>query len=131
MYEWMKKGKYRVVGPGNNYIPRIHVEDCAEAYIRILEKMPIGESFIIADDEPCTVREFVDLMANCMDVQKPKSIPRLLARIFLGKTLYDTVMMNCRVSNVKAKNQLNWEPKFPTYRDGLPPTIKELNMKRK
>ena len=98
MYEWMKKGKYRVVGSGDNFIPRIHVEDCAEAYIRVLEKMPTGERFIIADDGPCTAREFADCMAENMKVPKPKSVPGFVIRVVLGKLLYETITMNCRVS---------------------------------
>jgi nucleoside-diphosphate-sugar epimerase len=126
MYEWMKKGKYRVVGSGNNHVPRIHVEDCAEAYIHALEKMPIGERFIIADDGPCTLREFADCMAKNMKVPKPRSIPGFIIRVALGKLLYETITMNCRVSNAKAKEQLGWQPKYPTYREGLPATIREL-----
>jgi nucleoside-diphosphate-sugar epimerase len=94
MYEWMKKGKYRIVGSGDNYIPRIHVDDCAEAYVHVLEKIPTGERFII--------------------------------RTVLGKLLYETITMNCRVSNANAKKHLDWHLKYPTYRDGLPPTIKKL-----
>ncbi len=126
MYEWMKKGKYRVVGSGGNYIPRIHVEDCAEAYVRALEKMPIGERFIIADDGPCTTREFADCMAENMNVPKPRSVPGFVIRVVLGKLLYETITMNCRVSNAKAKKQLGWQLKYPTYKEGLPPTIQEL-----
>ena len=126
MYEWMKKGKYRVVGPGDNYIPRIHVEDCAEAYVRVLEKMPIGERFIIADDGPCTVREFGDFMADCMKVPKPKPAPGFIIRAVLGKLMYETVTMNCRVSNAKAKKFLDWEPKYSTYSEGIPATIRNL-----
>jgi len=126
MYEWMKKGKYRVVGSGDNYIPRIHVEDCAEAYVRVLEKMPIGERFIIADDGPCTAREFADCMADNMNVPKPKSVPGFVIRAVLGKLMYETITMNCRVSNTKAKKHLDWQLKFPTYRDGLPAAIQKL-----
>jgi nucleoside-diphosphate-sugar epimerase len=126
MYDWMKKGKYRVVGAGDNYIPRIHVEDCAEAYVRSLEKMPVGERFIIADDGPCTVREFADGMAENMNVPKPKSVPGFVIRAALGKMLYETITMNCRVSNAKAKEQLEWQLKYLTYREGLPVTIQNL-----
>jgi nucleoside-diphosphate-sugar epimerase len=126
MYEWMKKGKYRVVGSGDNYIPRIHVEDCAAAYVRVLEKMPLGERFILADDGPCTTREFADCMAENMNVPRPKSVPGFVIRCFVGKLLYETVTMNCRVSNAKAKKRLGWHLKYPTYREGLPATIKKL-----
>ena len=126
MYERMKKGKYRVVGSGENHIPRIHVKDCAEAYVCALEKMPVGERFIIADDGPCTAREFMDYMAKNMKVPRPKSVPGFVIRIVLGKLLYETITMNCRVSNAKAKKQLGWQLRYPTFKEGLPATIKEL-----
>lgn len=126
IYEWMKKGKYRFVGSGDNYIPRIHVEDCAQAYVLALEKMPIRERFIVADDGPCTMREFADFMADCMKVPKPKSVPGFVIRAALGKLMYETITMNCRVSNAKAKKQLEWKLKYPTYREGLPAAIQEL-----
>jgi len=126
MYVWMKKGKYRVVGSGDNYIPRIHVEDCAEAYVRVLEKMQTGEKFIIADDDPCTTREFADCMAEHMGVPKPKSVPGFVIRVVLGKLMYETITMNCRVSNAKAKKTLDWQLKYPTYREGLPASVKKL-----
>jgi len=126
MYEWMKNGKYRIIGSGKNYIPRIYVEDCAGAYIKALERMPLGEKFIIADDEPCTQREFANLMADCMNVPRPKSVPAFVIRIVMGKLIYQTVTMNCRVKNAKAKEYLDWKLKYPTYREGLPATIKEI-----
>ena len=131
MYEWMKKGKYRIVGSGDNYIPRIHVEDCAEAYVRVLEKMPVGERFVIADDGPCTVREFADFMADQMNVPKPKSVPKVIIRAVLGKLMVETITMNCRVSNAKAKNQLGWKLDYPTYKEGLSATMKMLEDQKK
>ena len=126
MYEWMKKGKFRVIGSGDNCIPRIHVEDCAEAYVLVIEEMPLGEKFIIADDWHCTVREFSDLMAENMDIARPKSVPRFLIRLVLGKLMYETVTMNCRVSNIHAKKLLGWNLKYPTCREGLPAAIIEI-----
>jgi len=126
MYEWMKKGRYRVIGSGKNYIPRIHVRDCAQAYVQALKKMPVGEKFIIADDGPCTQREFSDFMADCMNVPRPKSVPGFIVRTVMGKLIYETVTMSCRVSNAKVKENLGWKPKFPTYREGLPATIGEI-----
>lgn len=126
MYEWMNKGRYRVIGSGMNYIPRIFVEDCAEAYVQVLEKMPLGERFVIADDGPCTAREFSDFMADCMNVPRPKSVPGFIIRIVMGKLIYETVTMNCRVSNAKAKKHLDWKLRYPTYREGLPAAIKEI-----
>ena len=126
MYEWIKTGQYRIIGSGNNCIPRIHVDDCAQAYVHVLEKMPVGEKFIIADDGPCTLKEFTYFMADCMDVPHPKTAPGLLVRLVMGKMLYETITMNCRVSNEKAKNELGWKLNYPTYREGIPAAIEEI-----
>ncbi|MFA9454021.1 MAG: NAD-dependent epimerase/dehydratase family protein [Candidatus Aminicenantaceae bacterium] len=126
MYEWMKKGRFRIAGKGDNIIPRIHVEDLADAYVKAVEKRPCGERFILADDTPCTMREFTEYMAECMQIPTPKSIPRQLMRIIIGRLLVETITMNCRVSNAKAKRVLEWQPEYPSYRDGLKRTMGEL-----
>ena len=55
-----------------------------------------------------------------------KSVPGFIIRIVLGNLLYQTVTMNCRVSNAKAKKYLDWRPEYPTYREGLPVTVRKL-----
>ena len=44
----------------------------------------------------------------------------------MGKMIYETVTMNCRVSNAKAKDLLDWTPEYPSYQQGLPAAIKEI-----
>jgi len=88
--------------------------------------MPIGERFIIADDGPCTQRDFADLMADYMNVPRPKSIPSFMVRIVMGRFIYETVTMNCRVNNAKTKRDLGWKLKYPTCREGLPVAIREI-----
>jgi len=127
MYKMLKSGKFGVVGKGENRIPRIHVEDCAEAYALTIDNLPINESFIIADDTPCTMREFMDYMASCAGMSKPRSIPRLLARLVMGKLLIETMGIDCVVSNTKLKEMLGWELKYPSYREGLPSAIEAID----
>ena len=126
MYHWIKRGKYRVPGTGRNMIPRVHVHDAAQGYMKALEHLPLGERFILADDTPCTVKEFADCMAQCMGVPKPKSVPGLFIRLVIGRYPYDTLMMNCSVTNEKAKGHLGWMPKYASYKQGIPATIEAL-----
>jgi nucleoside-diphosphate-sugar epimerase len=126
MYCRLKSGKFGIVGKGDNRIPRIHVEDCAEAYALAIEKMPIYESFILADDTPCTMREFTEFMASCVGMSKPRTIPKVLARLVMGKLLLETMDMDCIVSNNKMKQVLGVELKYPSYREGLPVVIDAL-----
>lgn len=126
MYDWMNRGRYRIVGRGDNTIPRIYVEDLADAYVKTVEELPCGERFILADDTPCTVYDFTKYMAECMHIPMPKSIPKWLMRAIIGKLPLETITMNCRVSNAKAKRLLAWQPKYPSYREGLKRTMEQM-----
>jgi nucleoside-diphosphate-sugar epimerase len=126
MYEMMKNGRSGVFGKGDNHIPRVHVDDCAQAYVLAVEKQPVGESFIIADDTQCTMREFTERMAECMGLPKPRTAPMLIARIALGGLLLGMLQMDCVVTNEKAKRELGWELKYPSYQEGLKATIDDL-----
>jgi len=119
MYEMLEAGKFRIIGNGENYIPNIHAEDIAEAIIKVIEKMPVGERFILADDEPVTQKEFAFYMADIMNIKRPKRIPGFIVKFILGSDMYEIIKMNCKVSNSKAKKYLNWKLKYPSYKEGL------------
>ena len=127
MYEMMKNGRSGVFGRGDNHIPRVHVDDCAQAFVLAIEKQPVGESFIIADDTPCTTREFTERMAECMGLPKPRTVPIFMARIILGGLLLSIMQMDCVVTNEKAKRELGWELEYPSYQEGLKATIENLS----
>lgn len=126
MYRRLKSGRFGIVGKGDNHIPRIHVEDCAEAFALAVEKLPVGETYILADSTPCTTREFTEFMAECMGRPVPRTIPRFLARLMLGKLLVETMEMNCLVANAKAKRELGWTLRYPSFREGLVATVRAI-----
>jgi nucleoside-diphosphate-sugar epimerase len=125
-YEMMAKGRSKIIGNGENFIPNIHANDAAAAIVKAIEKMPVGEKFIIADDTPVTQRDFTIAMAELMDQKRPGHIPGFVIRLVLGKDFYEIVRMNCRVTNAKAKKTLDWRPEFPSYKNGLAETIREM-----
>ncbi len=129
IYEMMKKGRFRIVGQGNNYIPNIHADDAAEAIIKAIEKMPVGEKFIIADDCPVTQKDFTLYMADLMKIKRPGRIPGFVVRTVIGKDFYEIIKMNCIVSNEKAKSLLGWDLKYPSYIEGLEAAISEMEEK--
>ncbi|MHA2360476.1 MAG: NAD-dependent epimerase/dehydratase family protein [Candidatus Thorarchaeota archaeon] len=126
IYRRMKSGRFGIIGNGENRIPRVHVEDCAEVFALAVNNLPVGESFIVADDTPCTMREFTEFMGECMGITKIRTIPKMIARLVLGGRLIETLNMDCVVTNAKAKSELGWNLKYPSYRDGLPPTISAI-----
>lgn len=127
VYDRVRDGSYMVVGEGDNYQPLVHVKDCAAAYVNVIERMPLGERFIIADDRACTMRDMADTLSHYMGREEmPPAIGPAKARMAMGRILYESVTTNCVVSNAKAKQYLGWELEYPTYIKGLPATIKEI-----
>ena len=126
MYNMMEKGRSKIIGRGNNYIPNIHASDAANAIIKAIERMPTGEKFIIADDTPVTQKDFTIYMAELMNKKRPGKIPGFIIKLILGKDFYEIVQMNCTVSNEKAKRILGWHLEYPSYREGLQVTIKDM-----
>jgi len=130
IYDMYNKNKGKIIGKGDNYIPNIHAEDAAEAIIIAIEKLPFGEKFIIADDTPVTQKDFNIFMAEFMNKKPPKHIPAFIIRLVLGKDFMEIVKMNCKITNEKAKNILEWKPKYPSYIDGLKVTLEEMKTKK-
>ncbi len=130
MYDMMAKGRSKIIGAGDNFIPNIHAGDAAAAIIQAVEKMPVGEKFIIADDTPVTQKDFTLYMAALMNKKRPGHIPGFIISWVLGKDFYEIVRMNCHVSNAKAKKMLDWHPQYPSYQDGLAATIREMQTKK-
>lgn len=126
MYNMMEKGRSMIIGKGDNCIPNIHASDAASAIVKAIEKLPIGEKFIIADDTAVTQKDFTIYMAELMNKKRPGHVPGVIIRLVLGKDFYEIVSMNCKVSNSKAKKLLDWKPQYPSYKEGLAMTIKEV-----
>jgi len=127
MFEMMKKGHSKIIGNGDNFIPNVHASDVASAIVLAIEKKPIGEKFIIADDTPVTQKDFTLYMAKLMNKKRPGKIPGFIIKLVLGNDFYEIIRMNCKVSNEKAKRVLSWQPEYPSYKKGLEDTIKEMS----
>ncbi|MGC1389956.1 MAG: NAD(P)-dependent oxidoreductase [Bacteroidales bacterium] len=126
MYNMTEKGRNNVIGKGDNFIPNVYAGDAASAIILALEKLPVGEKIIIADDTPVTQKEYSIYMSELMHRKRPGHIPTFLIKFILGNDFYEVIRMNCKVSNLKAKKILNWQPQFPSCKEGLEATILEI-----
>ncbi len=121
------KGKLRYVGDGQNYWPTIHMDDLTNAFVKVIDNPPIGETLIISDDNPLRMREFSELLMKQFGHQKVKSAPKWIVFLFAGKALGKLLVSSYRVRNHKAKKLLDWKPAFPTFRESLIQVIKEYN----
>ena len=73
----------------------------------------------VVDDEPARVAEWLPAVAEQLGAKKPRRVPRFVGRLFAGEA---GVMMMTEIrgaSNAKAKRELGWQPKHPSWRQGL------------
>jgi 2-alkyl-3-oxoalkanoate reductase len=119
LLEPIRKRQFPIVGDGGGMSSFIHLYDAAAATVLALEHEGPGSIYNIVDDEPAPVREWLPFLASVLGAKPPRHVPVWLARFFAGDA---GVMMGTEArgaSNTKAKRELGWTPRYPTWRQGF------------
>jgi nucleoside-diphosphate-sugar epimerase len=115
----MRKRMFPVIGSGAGIVSSTHIDDAAGGTLAALERGRRGEVYQIVDDEPAPTREFIPAIAEALGAPKPLHIPAWLGRLLAGDVAV-TMMTEARgSSNAKAKRELQWQPIWPSWRDGF------------
>jgi nucleoside-diphosphate-sugar epimerase len=116
--ELIRKRRYPVVGDGGGVWSFLHIEDAADATVAAVERGRRG-IYNIVDDEPAPVSEWLPAAADAVGAKPPRHVPRWVGRLVAGEAA--TVMMTeiRGASNAKAKRELGWEPRHPSWREGF------------
>ncbi|HEU5065280.1 MAG TPA: NAD(P)-dependent oxidoreductase, partial [Gaiellaceae bacterium] len=121
MRDAVRGRKVPIVGEGNGVWSLVHVADAAAATVLALERGASGV-YNVADDEPAPVREVLPVMAEALGAPPPRKVPAWLAKLFAGE-IGVIVMTQIRgISNRKAKQELGWTLRYPSWRQGFPAT---------
>jgi nucleoside-diphosphate-sugar epimerase len=117
-FELVRKRRMPVIGSGAGIWSFIHIEDAADATVAAIDLGRPG-IYNIVDDEPAPVAAWLPAAAAAMDARPPRHLPRWLGRLIAGEGF--TVMMTevRGASNAKAKRELGWTPRHPTWREGF------------
>jgi len=118
LIEPVRKRQFPLVGDGGGFMSWIHLDDAAAAAVLALEHD--GPAiYNIVDDEPAPAREWLPVLADALGAKPPRRVPVWLARVFAGEP---GVVMGTEArgaSNSKAKRELGWEPRYPSWREGF------------
>jgi len=114
----IRKRQFPVVGDGAGIWSFIHVDDAAAATAVAVERGERGV-YNVVDDDPAPVRDWMPELARTLGAKPPRHVPRWLGRLLAGEAA--TIMMTevRGASNEKAKDQLGWEPRYATWRQGF------------
>ena len=125
LIEPVRRRLYPIIGDGGGITSWIHLEDAASATVLALEHD--GPAiYNIVDDEPAPLREWLPVFAQALGAKPPRHFPTWLARLFAGEAAVVMGTDARGASNAKAKRELAWTPRYPSWREGFPAVYSAL-----
>ena len=114
----VRRRLFPLVGGGTGYFSWVHLDDAASATVLAVEQRATGV-FNIVDDEPAPVSEWLPYLAECAGAKPPRRLPQWLARLLAGEMVVGMMTEGRGFSNAKAKRELGWQPRYPSWRQGF------------
>jgi nucleoside-diphosphate-sugar epimerase len=118
LVEPVRKRQFPVVGSGAGHCSWIHLDDAATATVLAVEQHAKGV-FAIVDDEPAPASQWLPFLAECAGAKRPMRVPAWLARPLAGDVAVIVMTEGRGFSNAKAKRELGWELRYPSWRLGF------------
>jgi nucleoside-diphosphate-sugar epimerase len=112
------KRRMPIVGKGTGIFSFIHVEDAASATVAAVERGEPGV-YNVVDDEPAPLSEWVPIFAQAVGAKRPRRVPVWLARLVAGSAVVGMATQQRGAANAKAKRELGWQPRYPSWREGF------------
>jgi nucleoside-diphosphate-sugar epimerase len=117
LVELVRKRRFPLVGGGTGYFNWVHLDDAANATVLAVEQQAKGV-FNIVDDEPARVRDWLPYLAESAGARRPMRLPKWVGQLLAGEMV--KIMTDGRAfSNAKAKRELGWELRYPSWRQGF------------
>jgi nucleoside-diphosphate-sugar epimerase len=116
--QMLRKRRLPVVGSGAGIWSLIHIEDAAAATVAAIERGAPGV-YNVVDDEPVPVSVVLPELAKAIGAKPPRHLPRWLGRLIAGEAAVIMMTEVRGASNEKAKRELGWELRYPSWRLGI------------
>jgi nucleoside-diphosphate-sugar epimerase len=116
--ELVRRRRFPIVGGGGGIWSFVHLDDAAAATALALERGAPGV-YNVVDDDPAPVREWLPALAAAIGAPPPRRVPRWLARLAAGESGVVLMTESRGASNAKARRELGWTPRYPSWREGF------------
>jgi nucleoside-diphosphate-sugar epimerase len=125
--EMIRRRRFPIVGRGTGVWSFVHIDDVAAATLAAIEHGAPG-IYNVVDDEPAPVSEWLPYLATVAGAKPPLRVPVWVCRLALGE--FGVAMMTDvrGASNAKAKRELNWQPIYPSWRQGFPAAVRSATV---
>ena len=123
--EPVRKRRFPIVGNGDGVWSFVHLDDAAAATVLALERGEPGV-YNVVDDDPAPVREWLPVLAEAIGAKPPRHVPTWLARALAGEAGVALMTEVRGASSEKAKRELGWTLRYPSWRQGFPEAYRSL-----
>ncbi len=114
----VRRRQLPVIGNGDGVSSFIHLDDAAAATVLALSHDQPG-IYNIVDDEPAPMRDWLPALASALGAGPPRRVPLWLAGLIAGKGALMMSVESRGASNARAKRDLGWTLRYPTWRQGF------------
>jgi nucleoside-diphosphate-sugar epimerase len=118
LVEMVRERKFPIVGSGAGVWSFTHIDDAASATVAAIKDGSPGV-YNIVDADPAPVSQWLPYLAWAVGARAPRRIPEWLARVAGGEVAVSLMTRIRGSSNAKAKQELGWQPAWPSWRRGL------------
>jgi 2-alkyl-3-oxoalkanoate reductase len=115
----VRKRMMPVIGGGTGVWSFCHADDAVTATAAAVTRGAPG-IYNVVDDNPAPVAEWLPFLARCLGAKPPLRVPAWLGRLLGGEAAVVMMTESRGSSNAKAKSELGWSPRYPSWRDGFP-----------
>ena len=116
-FDRIKSGNAQAVVKKGHVSNRVHVHDIASALIASINAPDPHAIYNLADDDPCPPQDVLQFAATLLRVKALHEVPIEDAEMSdMARSFYAEER---RTSNARAKKELDWDPQYPSYREGL------------
>ena len=113
----IKAGKARAVVKSGHVVNRIHVADIASAVMASIDRPNPMRVYNIADGHPAPPQDVLDYAADLIGAPRAPRVDHDDAKLSdMARSFYRETK---RVDSGRARTELEWAPKYQTYKEGL------------
>ncbi|MGZ9100510.1 MAG: SDR family NAD(P)-dependent oxidoreductase [Brevundimonas sp.] len=119
----LRDGTARIVRKPGQVFNRVHVDDAVAGLFASMARPRPGGAYILCDDEPAPADVVMEGAARRLGLPTPPevdlddpSVSDAMRRFYLDSK---------RLSNARAKAELGWRPRYPSWREGLEALIRK------
>jgi nucleoside-diphosphate-sugar epimerase len=118
LLDMLRKRQVPVIGGGTGIWSFIEITDAAAATIAAIGRGAPG-LYNVVDDDPAPVAQWLPYLAQVAGAKPPLRLPAWAGRLLGGEFVVAQMTSSRGSSNDKARKELGWEPRYPSWREGF------------